>query len=100
MGVPADGSIRAFRSLIREVIWYSIGSWADSADSKASEETRRAELVDGIARDFHKWLAPVLADAEPATGEFARGSSPDEDSKRIKVPALRAARGLTHVGQD
>lgn len=41
-----------------------------------------------------------LADAEPATGEFARGSSPDEDSKRIKVPALRAARGLTHVGQD
>jgi hypothetical protein len=45
-------------------------------------------------------LAPVLADAEPATGEFARGSSPDEDSKRIKVPALGAARGLTHVGQD
>lgn len=53
MGVLADGSIRAFRTLIREVIWYSIGSCADSADSKASEETRRAELVDGIARDFH-----------------------------------------------
>lgn len=45
-------------------------------------------------------VSAVLADAEPATGEFARGSSPDEDSKRIKVPALRAARGLTHVGQD
>lgn len=53
MGVPADGSIRAFRTLILEVIWYSIGSCADSADGKASEETRRAELVDGIARDFH-----------------------------------------------
>ena len=50
MGVPADGSIRAFRTLIREVIWYSIGSCADSADSKAS---MRLELVGGIARDFH-----------------------------------------------
>lgn len=28
------------------------------------------------------------------------GRRPDKDSKRIKLPALRAARGLTHVGQD
>lgn len=29
MGAPADGSIRAFRTLILEVIWYSIGSCAE-----------------------------------------------------------------------
>ena len=59
-----------------------------------------AELVGGIARDFHTLSATVLADAERRWGS-ARGSSPDEDCKSIQVVALHAAgESMTHAGQD
>ena len=76
-----------------------IGSCADTADFKRSLK-ELAELVGGIAGDYHTLLATVLADAEPAVGEFPAGTRPTKTVRESRCCTSHHTRVYDQVGQD
>jgi two-component system cell cycle sensor histidine kinase/response regulator CckA len=76
-----------------------IGSCVDITDFKRTEEEHLARqklesvgtLAGGIAHDFNNLLGGVLAHAELALAELARGSRPEEELQKIRAVAIRGA---------
>ena len=99
MGIPAAGSIRAFRTL-RDDRTASGPAPTPQTLSVHRRLEELAELVGGIAGDYHTLLATVLADAEPAVGEFPAGTRPTKTVRESRCCTSHHTRVYDQVGQD